>query len=213
MPGTTCTSDAAPVATTVFGISVMRLAYARADGIAVMRSLLIVVCLRTLWVSTIGDSAVTVIVSASAPTFRSALTAALNEPVSSMPSRRTALKPASVNVTVYVPARRSTMRYWPAPSVTAVRAFSIRTGLVASTVTPGRTAPDASFTTPAMDACAYADSGSARIIETTSRICRDLSMRRLLSDRVTDRLRLATRLSLCQRGTCGAQKELKSERS
>ena len=78
----------------------MRPAYARADGIAVMRSLLIVVCLRTLWVSTIGVSPVTVIVSASAPTFRSALTVAVNEPVSSMPSRLTVLKPVSVNVTV-----------------------------------------------------------------------------------------------------------------
>ena len=93
MPGTTCTSDAAPVATTVFGISVMRPAYERADGIAVMRSPLIVVCRRTLCVSTIGVSPVTVIVSASAPTFRSALTTAVNEPVSSMPSRRTVLKP------------------------------------------------------------------------------------------------------------------------
>src|SRR4051794_28382747 len=187
MPGTTCTSDAAPDATTVFGISVMRPAYARADGIAVMRSLLIVVCRRTLCVSTIGVSPVTVIVSASAPTFRSALTTALNEPLSSMPSRRTALNPTRVNDTVYAPARRSTMRYWPAPSVTAVRAFSIRTGLVASTVTPGRTAPDASLTTPAMDACAYADSGSARIIEPTSRICRDLRIRNPPSIRLTDR--------------------------
>src|SRR5438876_5886460 len=52
------------------------------------------------------------------------------------------------------------MRYWPVPSVTAVRVFSIRTGLAVSTVTPGRTAPDASFTTPVIDACAYADAGS-----------------------------------------------------
>ena len=64
-----------------------------------MRSLLIVVCRRTLCVSTIGVSPVTVIVSASAPTFRSAFTAAVNEPVSSMPSRFTVLKPVSVNVT------------------------------------------------------------------------------------------------------------------
>ena len=42
----------------------------------------------------------TVIVSAMAPTFRSALMVAVNEPVSSMPSRLTVAKPDSVNVTV-----------------------------------------------------------------------------------------------------------------
>src|SRR5258705_7690003 len=36
----------------------------------------------------------------------------------------------------------------------------MRTGLAASTVTPGRTAPDASFTTPAMEAWAYAAAGT-----------------------------------------------------
>src|SRR5688572_21586180 len=50
--------------------------------------------------------------------------------------------------------------YWPAPSVTTDRTFSINAGLAASTVTPGRTAPDVSLTTPAMDACAYAAAGS-----------------------------------------------------
>src|SRR5437588_11392375 len=40
--------------------------------------------------------------------------------------------------------------YRPSPSLTTVRAFSIRAGLAASTVTPGKTAPDASLTTPAM---------------------------------------------------------------
>ena len=99
MPGTTCTSDAAPVATTVFGISCMRLAYARADGIAVIRSLPIVVCRRTLCTSTTGVSAVTVIVSAIAPILRSPFTVALKDPVSSIPSRRTVLKPVSENVT------------------------------------------------------------------------------------------------------------------
>jgi hypothetical protein len=51
------------------------------------------------------------------------------------------------------------MRYWPVPSVTAVRTFSMRAGLVASTVTPGNIAPDASFTTPAITACAKARPG------------------------------------------------------
>src|SRR5262249_51609215 len=40
--------------------------------------------------------------------------------------------------------------YWPSPSVTTVRTFSMRAGLAASTVTPGKTAPVASRTTPAM---------------------------------------------------------------
>jgi hypothetical protein len=38
------------------------------------------------------------------------------------------------------------MRYWPLPSVTTDRTFSISAGLDASTVTPGSTAPDASLT-------------------------------------------------------------------
>ena len=64
-----------------------------------MRSLLIVVCRRTLWVSTIGVSPVTVIVSAIAPILRSPFTVALKDPVSSISSRRTVLKPVSENVT------------------------------------------------------------------------------------------------------------------
>src|SRR5437764_11546303 len=80
------------------------------------------------------------------------------------------------------------IRYWPVSSVTAVRVFSIRTGLAASTVTPGRTAPDASFTTPAMDACAYADSGRANTIDRTIRIRRDVRMQELLLTGRTGRL-------------------------
>jgi hypothetical protein len=54
----------------------------------------------------------------------------------------------SVNVTAYVPGRKSMMRNWPVPSVTALRTLSIKASLAASTVTPGSTAPDASRTTP-----------------------------------------------------------------
>ncbi len=68
-------------------------------GIAEITSLLIVVCTFALWTSTIGVSPVTVIVSASAPTFSSALIVATNVPVNSMPSRFTVLKPVSENVT------------------------------------------------------------------------------------------------------------------
>src|SRR5687767_4868631 len=53
------------------------------------------------------------------------------------------------------------IRYCPLPSVTTVRTFSINTGLVTSTVTPGSTAPDASRTTPAIDAWAWAITGTS----------------------------------------------------
>src|SRR5262249_7900337 len=47
-------------------------------------------------------------------------------------------------------------------SLTTERTFSIRTGLDASTDTPGRTAPEASLTTPVMAACASAAAGRSR---------------------------------------------------
>jgi len=53
------------------------------------------------------------------------------------------------------------MRYWPVPSVTADLIFSISAGLVASTVTPGRMAPDVSLTVPVIAACARARFGTA----------------------------------------------------
>jgi hypothetical protein len=46
------------------------------------------------------------------------------------------------------------MRYWPVAFVTTDRTFSISTGLAASTVTPGNTAPEASLATPVIAACA-----------------------------------------------------------
>src|SRR5204863_5963703 len=94
---------------------------------------------------------------------------AVNEPESSMPSRLTVENPVSVNVTAYVPARRSTIRYWPEPSVTAERVFSISTGLDTSTVTPGSTAPDVSLTTPVTDASTpWADTAVGTRAATTS---------------------------------------------
>ena len=48
--------------------------------------------------STTGDSAETVIVSSTAPTFISPLIVAVKSDVSSIPSRLTVLKPGSVNV-------------------------------------------------------------------------------------------------------------------
>src|SRR5687767_1029818 len=66
------------------------------------------------------------------------------------------------------------MRYWPPPSLTAVRTFSINAGLDASTVTPGSTAPDVSFTTPVID-CAAAGDGTIATRATAAnhhRLCR-----------------------------------------
>ena len=48
------------------------------------------------------------------------------------------------------------MRYWPEPSVTTVRTFSMSAGLEASTVTPGSTPPEASRTVPVRVPCANA---------------------------------------------------------
>src|SRR5260221_8788577 len=55
------------------------------------------------------------------------------------------------------------MLYRPAASVTTDRTFSISAGLVASTVTQGTTAPDASVMAPAIPlaCCAHADDDSA----------------------------------------------------
>ena len=114
------------------------------------------VCLVADCMSTSGDSPVTVIDSSSVPTFSSALIVAVKSVVSTMPSRFTVPKPASANVTVYVPGLRLTILYWPVPSVTATRVFSISAGLDASTVTPGMICPDVSFTVPAIDAPVWA---------------------------------------------------------
>ena len=62
---------------------------------------------RALVTSTTGVSPVTVTVSCTPPTRRSAFTVAMKLPVSSMPSRLTVLKPGSVKLTEYVPGLRS----------------------------------------------------------------------------------------------------------
>ena len=76
------------------------------------------------------------------------------------------LNPASVNVTEYVPGRRSVIRYTPDESDTADRTFSINAGLAASTVTPGSTPPEVSRTTPVIEPvetlCARTVAGSSR---------------------------------------------------
>jgi hypothetical protein len=62
------------------------------------------------------------------------------------------------------------MRYCPVPSVTAERVFSINAGLAASTLTPGSTAPDESFTAPAIVAWANAGGDNRTITATKTRV-------------------------------------------
>src|SRR5262245_33142351 len=111
--------------------------------------------------STTGEAPETVIDSSREPTFRSALMVAVKLVGSSTPSRLNVENPLRVNVTTYVPGLRSTILYCPEPSVSTARVFSISTSLDASTVTPGSTAPDASFTTPAIALWADAMAGSS----------------------------------------------------
>ena len=138
-------------------------------GMAAMTSSLSVCCTLTLWTSTIGVCPLTVTVSCSSPTVRSAFTVATNVPVSTMPSRLTVLKPVNENVTAYVPGRKSTTRYCPVASLMTDRTFSIRTGLAASTVTPGSTAPDTSLTTPVIAPCARTAAGKSNSSDSTCR--------------------------------------------
>jgi hypothetical protein len=95
-----------------------------------------------------GVSPLTVIVSATPPTVRLPSICAVKFPESSTPSRLMTLKPGRVKDTAYVPDGRLTILYRPLPSETAVRTFSISAGLDTSTVTPGRAAPDESWTVP-----------------------------------------------------------------
>src|ERR1044072_1621205 len=60
------------------------------------------------------------------------------------------------------------MRYWPEPSVTTDRCFSMTTGLAASTVTPGSTAPEVSRTTPVIEPWAATAAGNTSIADTTT---------------------------------------------
>ena len=85
---------------TMPGISSAVAAHDLAVGIDVSTSLLMVVWRRMLCTSTIGVTPETVIVSVTPPTAISASIAAVNEPVSSMPSRRTWLNPGRAKVTV-----------------------------------------------------------------------------------------------------------------
>src|SRR4029453_18627568 len=52
--------------------------------------------------------------------------------------------------------------------VSTDRTFSMRTGLAASTVTPGSTAPDTSLTTPVIAPCAKAAAGRSNSDDTST---------------------------------------------
>ena len=67
--------------------------------------------LCVLCTSTTGDAPDTVTVSSMPPTRICALIGAVKSDSSTMPSRTKVLKPGSVNVTLYVPGRRSSIRY------------------------------------------------------------------------------------------------------
>ena len=154
---------ARPLLSTVTpGIAFSSEPYARVAGSAEIASAPMTVSRRVFCTSTTGESPVTVTVSSRAPTFNSTGMVSVAEPVSSMPSRLTVENPGSVNVSVYVPGLRSTMRYRPALSVIEERDFSMRTSLAASTVTPGRTAPDGSLTVPVIEPCANTVEGTKR---------------------------------------------------
>jgi len=60
------------------------------------------------------------------------------------------------------------MRYRPELSVSAERTFSMSTGLDASTVTPGSTAPDVSLTVPVIVAWANAAAGTKTVHTSTT---------------------------------------------
>ena len=64
------------------------------------------------------------------------------------------------------------MRYCPVLSLMVVRTFSMSAGLVASTVTPGRTAPEVSLTEPAITACAKTPVGTRTIDARITNACR-----------------------------------------
>ena len=82
------------------GCSAARLMPRRPVGTASTTSFVTTFCTLALRTSTSGVWPVTVMVSASSPTFISAFTVATNEPPSSIPSRLNVLNPGSVNVTV-----------------------------------------------------------------------------------------------------------------
>jgi hypothetical protein len=174
---------ATPLPSTVMpGVAFSSEPTVRVAGIAAITSWLTTTSRRVFCTSTTGASPVTVIVSWSAPTLSSIGIVIVTLPDRARSVRCTVLNPGSDAVSEYVPGGRSMMRYCPDPSVTAVRVFSVNAGLEASTVTPGSTAPDASFTVPdncAPPAWANASAGASR--SRNARVTRDFAETRILT--------------------------------
>ena len=126
----------------------------RAAGNASSISRVNTVCFVTLWTSTSGDAPDTVIVSSSAPTVMSAFTVAVKCRSTRCPPAYGAEAGQGKGDGVE-PGLRLTMRYWPVPSVTAVRVFldERRTGDLDRDA--GQHAPLSSRTVPAI-VCARA---------------------------------------------------------
>src|SRR3954469_25646820 len=97
----------------------------------------------------------------------------------------------------------------PSPSLTAVRTFSISAGLAAFTVTPGSTAPELSFTTPAIlldPVCAPAGADARTANAHARPIVQATIFRTMTPPR---HLRSATaRIGGCRAGTVGTNSQI-----
>ena len=85
------------------------------------------------------------------------------------------------------------MRYRPLSSVIADFTFSISTGLAASTVTPGITAPEVSFTVPVNTLCARASAGTRTRLASTKQERSYKKLTRHLFPQSADETRLPLR--------------------
>src|SRR6185295_14188063 len=97
--------------------------------------------------STVGDEPLTVTVSCSDASFISASTVIVWRTGTTMPSRIIGAKPASSNLSVYVPELTAGKRYKPLALVVAV-GLPMTAGPDSVTVTPGSTPPWSSVTFP-----------------------------------------------------------------
>src|SRR5262245_64049728 len=103
--------------------------------------------------------------------------------------------------------------YWPVSSVTTERPFSMRASLLASTLTPGNTAPDVTLTTPAIALCAYVRVGHAdmhaNVTNTETAVLRIIS---LPPSPTSNRPLVKTRTSPARAPTSRIRKKTPNER-
>jgi hypothetical protein len=97
--------------------------------------------------STVGDEPLTVTVSCSEASFIVASTVTVWRTGTTMPSRRSGAKPASSNLSVYVPEFTAGKRYWPLAVVVTV-GVPMTAGPDRVTLTPGNAPPWSSVTFP-----------------------------------------------------------------